>query len=101
MASPYPDNWKEIALAVKQQAQWRCSKCGMQCIRPEQQLGELSFSQRMSRTLQVHHWNRNPADNRKENLSALCSGCHLYYHSLSRGNITPGQLSLFADKEFN
>ena len=95
MPSPYPDNWKEIALSIKEKAQWRCSKCGMQCIRPGKELPKISFSQRMSQTLQVHHWNRDPADNRQENLSALCTACHLSYHRGRKANITPGQLSLF------
>jgi hypothetical protein len=30
--SLYPDNWSEIATSVKQQAQWRCQKCGLHCI---------------------------------------------------------------------
>ncbi len=33
-AQRYPDNWNEIALSIKEQAQWRCRKCNMQCIRP-------------------------------------------------------------------
>ncbi|AUB44840.1 5-methylcytosine-specific restriction endonuclease McrA (plasmid) [Nostoc flagelliforme CCNUN1] len=33
--SLYPDNWSELATSVKQQAQWRCQKCGLQCIPQE------------------------------------------------------------------
>ena len=92
---PYPDNWTDIAFSIKEEAGWRCSKCGMQCIRPGDDVSKLTPSQRMARTLQVHHWNRNPTDNRPENLSALCSGCHLSYHYLGQSNVSPGQLSLF------
>ncbi|MEM7592393.1 MAG: HNH endonuclease, partial [Cyanobacteria bacterium P01_A01_bin.83] len=46
-------------------------------------------------TLQVHHWNRDPRDNRPENLIALCSACHLEYHRGGKSNVSPGQLSLW------
>ncbi|MGB5636420.1 MAG: hypothetical protein WBM86_27080 [Waterburya sp.] len=32
--SLYPDNWKAIALKVKEAAQWRCQCCGKRCYRP-------------------------------------------------------------------
>lgn len=85
----YPDDWKEIADEIKQQAQWCCEKCGLQCIKPGEKLKSRVY------VLQVHHWNRNPADNRRENLIALCSACHLHYHRGGKSNISPGQLSLF------
>jgi hypothetical protein len=91
----YTDDWNEIALSIKERANWRCSKCGMRCIRPGDDVSELTRSERMARRLQVHHWNRNPDDNRLDNLSALCVGCHLSYHYLGHSNISPGQLSLF------
>ena len=45
-------------------------------------------------TAQVHHRDRQPANNNPDNLVALCTGCHLHYHQGQKGNITPGQLSL-------
>ena len=93
--SRYSDDWNEIALAIKEKAGWRCSKCGMQCIRPGEETRGLTKSERAARTLTVHHWNRNPEDNRVGNLAALCSGCHLSYHYLGQSNVSPGQLSLF------
>ena len=93
--SRYPDNWNQIAFAIKARAGWRCSKCGMQCIRPGEQVKGLTISERRARTLQVHHWNRDPSDNRPENLAPLCSGCHLSFHNLGQANVLPGQLSLF------
>ncbi|AFZ15562.1 HNH endonuclease (plasmid) [Crinalium epipsammum PCC 9333] len=40
----YPKNWYEIALSIKEQAQWRCRKCKMQCIRPGEDTSGLSKS---------------------------------------------------------
>ncbi|MDJ0619322.1 MAG: HNH endonuclease [Calothrix sp. MO_192.B10] len=95
LLNTYPDNWTEIATAIKQEAGWCCQKCGLQCIAPGEDTSHLSRSERMRRTLQVHHWNRNPSDNRRENLVALCTGCHLSYHQGGRSNVSPGQLSLW------
>jgi hypothetical protein len=33
---------------------------------------------------------------RPENLSPLCSGCHLSYHYLEQSNVSPGQLSRYS-----
>ncbi|WP_373525369.1 HNH endonuclease [Nostoc sp.] len=74
---------------------WRCSKCGLQCISPGDDTSELSRSLRMALTLTVHHKNFLPEDNRRENLYALCTACHLSFHTRRRGNVSPGQLSLF------
>jgi len=90
----YPDNWSEIARAIKEAAKWRCAKCGWQCIRPGEDTSHLSHSERMAKTLTVHHYNRVPEDNRPENLVALCTGCHLAYHQGGLSNVSPGQLSL-------
>lgn len=75
----YPADWKEIANEIKQQAQWCCEKCGLQCIKPGQDTSKLTRSERSVYTLNVHHWNRNPSDNRKENLIALCTAlCRIH-----------------------
>lgn len=92
--SRYPDNWKDIALAMKQKVEWRCEKCGMQCLKPADNKSQLSKSERRRKTLTVHHRNYQPEDNRLENLVCLCSGCHLNYHTRQKGNISIGQLSL-------
>lgn len=88
----YPDNWKELAFAVKEAANWQCQKCGRLCLKPKETLPE--HLKRRAYTLQVHHWNCDPADNRLENLVALCSSCHLTCHRRGRGNVSPGQSSL-------
>jgi hypothetical protein len=95
-SSRYPNNWNEIAYQVKEAAQWRCAKCGMQCLRPGDDVSRMSKSERMRRTLTVHHLNYKPEDSRIENLIAVCSADHLaLFHSGRRGNVSPGQLSLF------
>ncbi|MEO0971399.1 MAG: hypothetical protein AAFX80_24600, partial [Cyanobacteria bacterium J06639_18] len=86
----YPDDWTDIATAIKREARWRCQKCGLQCIAPGEDTSKLTRSHswrnaygtlrpcaarlpRMKRMLQVHHWDRNPANNCRDNLIALCS----------------------------
>lgn len=69
----YPSNWKEIALKIKENADWKCEKCGKQCRRP----GETFDTHR--RTLTVAHMNHTPEDISPGNLKALCAPCHLRY----------------------
>ena len=93
--SRYPKDWKEIANSIKEASGWRCAKCGMQCIKPGNDVSKLSISERRAKTLQVHHADCTPENNDPSNLIPLCSGCHLSYHQGGRGNVSPGQLSLF------
>ncbi|ACB54615.1 hypothetical protein cce_5269 (plasmid) [Crocosphaera subtropica ATCC 51142] len=118
----YPDDWDEIALRVKQSANWTCSKCGQICLSPDDKLSinlcptilykaihPLSLllfwliiiqqwltdkSVRTKYTLTVHHSDYDPSNNHESNLIPLCSACHLYLHRGQRGNISPGQLKL-------
>jgi hypothetical protein len=92
----YPDNWTELATAIKAAARWRCQKCGKSCIKPGEVVSGLSKSDRMARTLVVHHCNYKPEDNRPENLIAVCTGCHLGYHQRRRGNVAILLWSRFA-----
>lgn len=91
----YPANWTKIAVAVKELAGWKCSKCGQQCYRPGEKREELERSEWTGKTLCVHHSDYNPANNSSTNLTPLCNPCHLSLHAGRRGNISPGQLSLF------
>jgi predicted HNH restriction endonuclease len=90
----YPKNWKQIADLIKQQSGYCCQKCQLQCLTPGQSYHHLSRKIRSRYTIQVHHRDRQPANNQPDNLIAVCSGCHLFYHRGRQGNITPGQLSL-------
>lgn len=69
----YPQNWKQIALEIKEKADWKCQKCGKQCRRP----GEPFDTHK--RTLTVAHLNHTPEDISPENLKAMCAPCHLRY----------------------
>lgn len=67
----YPADWKRIALEVKNAAGWRCAGCEMKCREP----GEKFDTHK--RTLTVHHIDHQPENCARENLIALCAGCHL------------------------
>lgn len=92
----YPDNWEEIALEVKQSANWTCAKCGLTCIPNSAYSKSFDKSFRAQFTLNVHHADYDPTNNHPSNLIPLCSACHLWYHKGKRGNISPGQLKLDA-----
>ena len=91
----YPKNWEEIAFSIKKQAGWKCSKCGLQCLKPEDDTSNLTQTERRIRTLNIHHANYTPEDNDPENLIPLCTTCHLSFHNRRQSNTTPGQLSLW------
>jgi 5-methylcytosine-specific restriction endonuclease McrA len=61
----YPEDWNEIARRVKDDADWKCIRCG----RPHDYPGHV---------LTVHHLDLNPSNNTWWNLAALCQGCHLH-----------------------
>lgn len=94
----YPPKWKEIAFKVKEEANWKCQNCGMQCRRPNEPFDT------HKRTLTVAHLNHTPEDCRPENLRAWCSACHLRYdakhHAETRrkkknDDVIEGQVSIF------
>ena len=69
----YPETWLQIAYRIKEQADWKCEKCGKQCRRA----GEVFDTHR--NTLTCAHINHVESDCRDENLVALCPKCHLAY----------------------
>lgn len=71
----YSPDWKQIATAVKNSSDWRCSRCERPCLRPGEKPPELTLSQRRVYNRMVHHYNFDPSDNRRENLAPLCSSC--------------------------
>lgn len=93
--SRYPDNWNEIASQKKEAVNWICQKCGMQCLKPSDDISKLTKSERTKKTLVVHHADYKPENNRPENLIPVCTACHLSFHAGKKGNIIIGQLSLF------
>ena len=61
----YPPEWPEMATAVKDEADWRCVRCGH------------PHAPRIGRTLTVHHLDADKANCRWWNIPALCQACHL------------------------
>lgn len=89
----YAADWSAIATTKKQSVDWVCERCGVQCLKPGEGKG-LSSSERYRLRMAVHHCDYDPGNNVPENLRALCSTCHLYFHQRRRGNIVIGQMSL-------
>jgi 5-methylcytosine-specific restriction endonuclease McrA len=65
----YPPDWPEIAKAVKEEAGWKCKRCGH------------VHDPRVGYTLTVHHLDLNPANNAWWNIPPLCQRCHLHIQS--------------------
>jgi hypothetical protein len=43
--SLYPDNWKELALKVKESQNWQCQCCGKKCYEPGERPDNLTRSE--------------------------------------------------------
>lgn len=61
----YPPNWKEIAQSVKEEAGWKCVRCGH------------DHDPKAGYTLTVHHLDLDPSNCAWYNLAPLCQRCHL------------------------
>ena len=61
----YPPDWHEIARRIKEEAGWKCVRCGHENDRPS------------GHVLTVHHLNGRKDDVEWFNLVALCQKCHL------------------------
>ena len=84
----YPDNWHEIARAVKEAAGWKCQnpKCSIDHI------GDGT----MGSCLTVHHPDRDPENEPHARKIALCARCHLREGAkLLRQELQKDQLVLF------
>ncbi len=96
--SRYPANWAEIALEVKDSANWRCKHCGKECLTPNQSKRVYAQDPRKwgQNTLTVHHIDHDRSNNERSNLIALCAPCHLARHQREQlyGVPNPAQLSL-------
>ncbi|MFP3947120.1 MAG: hypothetical protein ACLFWG_00185 [Longimicrobiales bacterium] len=85
----YPEDWPEVARRVKEEAGWRCVRCGHpddpgECEVRGAARGYLPCdaactheSDRRRRVLTVHHLDGDKANCRWWNLPALCQVCHL------------------------
>lgn len=61
----YPDNWKAIAVSIKEAAGWCCVRCDHVHDHPSWHV------------LTVHHIDGDKANCKWWNLAALCQRCHL------------------------
>ena len=98
----YPDNWYELALAIKTEANWCCTECGRPCRQPgespEDAIARIERTNhpkvaelwdvvedaepvaRLGRfTLTVAHLDHEPGNCDRNNLKALCAPCHGTY----------------------
>ncbi len=82
----YPPNWKEISLARRALAQWKCEWCGV--LNGTSRLGSKGKPYKVVLTvahLGTPYPDGRPGDKhdkmdvRPENLAALCQVCHLRY----------------------
>lgn len=78
----YPENWPMIAYQVKDEAGWKCVRCGH------------AHDPKTGYTLTVHHLDGNKANCSKENIRALCQRCHLRAEKYCAA-IAEGQINLF------
>lgn len=93
--SDYPENWKLIADAVKERAEWRCVRCGHRQERPGEpaQCDQRCQHKRdgKQRVLTVHHLDGDKSNSEWWNLAALCQVCHLHVQAVYH----PDQIPLF------
>jgi len=80
----YPPNWKEISLAIKERAGWRC-ECNGECGRgthkgrcPNEH-GKPAYGTGSIVVLTTAHLDHTPENCGPDNLRAMCQGCHLHY----------------------
>jgi len=92
--SRYSKEWKAIAIAVKEAANWKCQECGIDCSQPEKWRGD-RYLQAMI-TLTVHHVDFNSENDQPDNLIALCIPCSARRSADNRLNITLQKGLLFS-----
>ena len=61
----YPDNWDVIAWLIKENAGWKCERCGH------------ANDRATGHVLTVHHLDGDKSNCAAWNLAALCQRCHL------------------------
>lgn len=80
----YPPDWKDISLAIKGRAGWRC-ECEGECGRGTHEgrctneHGGAAYGTGSKVVLTTAHLDHTPENCKAENLKAMCQGCHLHY----------------------
>lgn len=64
--SSYPPDWPEIAMRTKDEAGWKCVRCGH------------PHDRQSGYVLTVHHLDLDPQNCEWWNIPALCQKCHLH-----------------------
>lgn len=83
-AKRYPPNWRDISLAIKDRAAWRC-ECEGECGRGTHEgrcsnkHGEAAYGTGSKVILTTAHLDHTPENCDPLNLKAMCQGCHLHY----------------------
>ena len=80
----YPENWDEIARAVKQAANWKCIRCAR------------AHNPVIGYCLTVHHFDGNKSNCEWWNLLALCQRCHLSI----QGRVDPNTPYMFEHSDW-
>ena len=60
----YTEDWDQISRAYRESVNWKCEDCGL----------DMTAHPNL---LHVHHRNGVESDNRRDNLEAVCIGCHV------------------------
>jgi hypothetical protein len=68
----YPKDWKTLSNQIKEEAGWRCIRCGH------------VHDHKAGYTLTVHHLDNDKSNLRHWNLVPLCQRCHLHIQSKVR-----------------
>ncbi|MET8006157.1 hypothetical protein [Nonomuraea glycinis] len=80
----YPADWPAISLAVKESAGWRC-ECVGECGRGTHEdrcpnrHRQPAYGTGSTVILTTAHLDHTPENCDRENLKAMCNGCHLHY----------------------
>ena len=82
--STYPENWDEIAKRIKEEAGWKCVRCGH------------PHDPENGYCLTVHHLDLDPQNNAFWNTPALCQRCHLKIQA----KVVMGQVWMFEHTEW-
>ena len=100
--SLYPDNWDELAMEIKTEANWQCQACGRPCRKPDETFDQLyerlpdywkpywwsweendhepvKVAKPHRFKLTVAHLDHRPENSDRKNLKAWCTPCHARY----------------------